>query len=199
MRTTTQIWTQEGVTQESIQAEIADKLSGADFLHLGQNIEGTVGGGNFTLDAANADLNALQSLQDIAAVTEADTATYEWLETGARGDNTDNTIWRTLLLTVKDGTDQRAVEQFEHDLLQMPTHIQTINKWGLARVISDSRWTHVWQQEYADITGLVGEYLSHPYHWAWVDTYFDMENPRHIVEPSIAHCFCPLSGTIIKS
>ncbi|MEU0934777.1 Dabb family protein [Embleya sp. NPDC005971] len=102
-------------------------------------------------------------------------------------------IKRTLLLTVRTGASADVLAEFESDLLGMPEHIATIRSWALSRVAERagpaSPWTHVWEQEYATVEGLTGEYLLNPYHWAHVDRWFDGEVPGSIVEPGLAHVF----------
>ncbi|WP_067544313.1 Dabb family protein [Nocardia crassostreae] len=98
-------------------------------------------------------------------------------------------VKRTLLLTVRSGTPDEVVEQFESDLMAMPTHIAAIQSRSLSRITGDSRWTHAWEQEFADVDGLNGDYLLHPYHWTHVDRWFDPEIPTSIVKPDIAHLY----------
>jgi hypothetical protein len=102
-------------------------------------------------------------------------------------------VKRTLLLAVRPGTPGALVGQLEADLMAMPEHISTIRSWSLSRVdqtLTPSRWTHVWEQEYADVQGLTGEYLGHPFHWTCVDRWFDGEIPgAGIVEPRLVHVF----------
>lgn len=109
-------------------------------------------------------------------------------------------VKRTLLLTVRDGADPEAVARFEADVAAMPEHIATIRSWALSRVDQQrtpSLWTHVWEQEFADVAGLSGEYLTHPYHWTYVDRWFDGEVPDSIVEPQLAHLFRWTDGPVI--
>lgn len=109
-------------------------------------------------------------------------------------------VKRTLLLTVRAGADPEAVARFESDLMAMPDHIATIRGWALSRVDQDrspSVWTHVWEQEFADVEGLSGEYLTHPYHWTYVDRWFDGEVPGSIVEPRLAHLFRWTDGPVL--
>jgi hypothetical protein len=101
-------------------------------------------------------------------------------------------VKRTLALTVRDGTAQRDIERFERSLAGMPDHIREIRSWSLSRVDrtrSGGPWTHVWEQEYADVDGVRVAYLQHPYHWTGVDRWFDPEMPCSIVEPNLAHLF----------
>jgi hypothetical protein len=102
-------------------------------------------------------------------------------------------IKRTLLLRVRPDASTEARERFQSDLAAMPGHISTIRSWRLSRVMGTGRyrerWTHAWEQEYASLDGLTGEYMTNPYHWTTVDAWFDAEVPDHIVEPELAHLF----------
>lgn len=102
-------------------------------------------------------------------------------------------VKRTLLLRVRPDASTDARERFESDLAAMPDHISTIRSWRLSRVMGTGghreRWTHAWEQEFASLDGLTGEYMTNPYHWTTVDRWFDPEVPEHIVEPELAHLF----------
>jgi hypothetical protein len=102
-------------------------------------------------------------------------------------------VKRTLLLRVRPDASTAARERFQADLAAMPDHISTIRSWRLSRVMGTGpdreRWTHAWEQEFASLDGLTGEYMTHPYHWTTVDAWFDAEVPDHIVEPELAHLF----------
>ena len=102
-------------------------------------------------------------------------------------------VKRTLLLRVRRDAPDAARERFEADLAAMPEHISTIRSWRLSRVAGTGddrdRWTHAWEQEYATLDGLTGEYMTNPFHWTTVDAWFDAEFPDHIVEAELAHLF----------
>ena len=102
-------------------------------------------------------------------------------------------VKRTLLLRVRADASTDARDRFEADLAAMPEHIPTIRSWRLSRVTGTGndreRWTHAWEQEYASLDGLTGEYMTNPFHWTTVDAWFDAEVPDHIVEPELAHLF----------
>lgn len=111
-------------------------------------------------------------------------------------------VKRTLALTVRSGTPERDIERFERSLAAMPDHIREIRSWSLSRVDhtrSTGPWTHVWEQEYADIDGVRVAYLQHPYHWSGVDRWFDAEMPCAIVEPRLAHMFRWVDRPIVAS
>ncbi|NBE55431.1 Dabb family protein [Streptomyces boluensis] len=102
-------------------------------------------------------------------------------------------VKRTLLFAVRPEASDALVARLESDLLAMPAHITSIRSWALSRVDQErtpGRWTHVWEQEFADVEGLTGEYLDHPFHWTCVDRWFDSEVPgAGIVRPLVAHLY----------
>jgi hypothetical protein len=103
------------------------------------------------------------------------------------------TVYRTLLLRVADATEDAVVERFEADLRLLPHYVRTISTWQLSRVdkaIGASPWTHVFEQDFCDLDGLMGPYLMHPIHWAYVDRWFDPECPEFIVRDRVCHSFC---------
>jgi hypothetical protein len=94
-------------------------------------------------------------------------------------------IWRCLVLAVDTKAPYEHVRQFEQDMLLMPKYVPSIRNWALGHVVSSQgrrRWTHVWEQEFDDITGLERDYMAHPIHWGLVDGWYDPECPQRIVD-----------------
>jgi hypothetical protein len=109
-------------------------------------------------------------------------------------------VKRTLLFAVRPGTPSDVQERFEAELAAMPRYIDTIQSWALGRVdpiAGPSRWTHVWEQEFATIAGFTGDYTTNPYHWAGVDRWFDPEIPGTIVEGRIAQWVYEAAGPVL--
>lgn len=107
------------------------------------------------------------------------------------------TVYRALLLRVLPCTDAQVVARFEDELRLMPRYVKTITAWQLSRVdepIGTSEWTHVFEQEFTNLDGLMGPYLMHPIHWAVVDRWFDPECPEAIVRDRVCHSFCNIGG-----
>lgn len=181
---------QEQVAALAAHPEVGHSSAGAD-------LPGSVGGPGAVWDlVTDADPRSLPGVPaDAEAVPLVTIAQQDVPFDGPR-------IKRTLLLTVADGTPDEVVRRFEQDTIAMPDHISTIRAWALSRVdtsLADAstRWTHVWEQEFVDADGLNGEYLLHPYHWTYVDNWFDPESPRHIVEPAIAHLYRLAEGPVL--
>ena len=112
------------------------------------------------------------------------------------------TVYRTLLLRVQPGTDPVALARFETELSSMPRYIKTIRAWQLSRVLDPmgaTAWTHVFEQEFTDVDGLMGPYLMHPIHWAVVDRWFDPESPDVIIRDRVCHSFCAVDRPVLHS
>ncbi|GAS89859.1 Dabb family protein [Mycolicibacterium brisbanense] len=109
---------------------------------------------------------------------------------------TPGTVYRTLLLRVAPEADSDTVARFEAELRSMPRYVHTIRAWQLSRVIDSvgaTSWTHVFEQEFTDVDGLMGPYLMHPIHWAVVDRWFDPETTDVIVRDRVCHSFCSIA------
>ncbi|GAB1811068.1 Dabb family protein [Mycobacterium sp. MUNTM1] len=138
------------------------------------------------------------ALLDDPAITAINGAAYSGAAscTGATG-----TIYRALLLCVLPGIDADTIARFEDELRLMPRYIKTITAWQLSRVeqaVGMQDWTHVFEQEFTDVEGLMGPYLMHPIHWAVVDRWFDPECPEVIVRNPVCHSFCAITGPVLS-
>ncbi len=128
-------------------------------------------------------------------------ATYSGIPVSTEWAASPGTVYRTLLLRVAPGTGERAIAHFEADLRLLPRHVRTITAWQLSHVenaIGASKWTHVFEQQFIDVEGLMGPYLMHPIHWAWVDRWFDPECPEVIVRDRICHSFCRSDTAVLS-
>lgn len=133
-----------------------------------------------------------------AAVEHVDSVTHTGTLRPAKSD-APPTVFRTLLVAVDPSTDPKVLRQFESETAAMADYIPSIGASQLGRVHEASgsaRWTHVWEQEYASLDGLTGPYMTHPYHWAHVDRWFDAERGQRIVT-ALCHSFCRIEEPIL--
>ena len=136
---------------------------------------------------------------DDAAVTRVNGAGYSGEP--VRSGDTPGQVYRTLLLRVSAETDAADVARFEQELSSMPRYVPAIRAWQLSRVteaVGASGWTHVFEQEFCDVDGLMGPYLLHPIHWAVVDRWFDPETPDVIVRDRVCHSFCAMPNPVLS-
>jgi len=111
-------------------------------------------------------------------------------------------VYRVALFCANRAPSAERLARFAAETQAMPRYIRSIRSWQLAATCeaAGSRpWTHVWEQEYEDSTGLTGSYMMHPYHWAHVDRWFDPEWPEWLVDPTLCHAFCEVTAPVIAS
>jgi Stress responsive A/B Barrel Domain len=166
---------------------------GGAFASLGRNLPGTLSGGDYTWDVAGASAGDL--IDGLAAplralLVDRDEVVLEPIAGGVRAPEITNPIKRTLFLRVRADASPAAVAEFERVLLLMPAYIGAIRNWCLSRAHGPRGWTHVWEQDFADPSGLSDDYMNHPIHWSVVDPWFHPEDPRCIAAPELAHVFC---------
>ncbi len=122
---------------------------------------GSRNGGDILVHLRFADLNAWarsnfdNALRD-PAITNVNGVTYRGGTPRHRGAGT---VYRALLLRVPPEVPAEQVSAFEQELAMMPTYVSTIRAWQLSRVdeaIGTTSWTHVFEQEFTDVDGLMG-------------------------------------------
>lgn len=134
-----------------------------------------------------------------SAVTRVNGASYPGEP--VRCNTAPGTVYRALLFRVLPETDAATVACFERELSLMPRYVATIRAWQLSRVteaVGDNAWSHVFEQEFSDVEGLMGPYLMHPIHWAVVDRWFDPETPDVIIRDRVCHSFCTMDDPVLS-
>lgn len=171
----------------------------ADHAVIAPTLPGVRNGGDILMHLRFADddqwfsiAGDLDSVLSEPSVTHIDGAEYRGRPETA-GQPAAGTVYRALLLRVAPDSDEKTIARFEDDLRLLPRYVPSITAWQLSRVesaIGQSPWTHVFEQEFRDLDGLMGPYLMHPIHWAYVDRWFDPECPEVIVRDRVCHSFC---------
>lgn len=185
---------------DAVLRERVGDLPGFRHLALGANLPGCWGASDCTLDLIfeqnPGDVLAAR-LAQVPGAARLERHAYRRIGGGLRDPQLTGGIWRTLLLHVRADATSVQREALVRETLLMPAYIRGIRNWQLSEVIGDSRWSYVWQQEFADLGDLQGEYLAHPYHWGWVDRWFDPEFPEWLVD-SISHAYCPFDSSLLS-
>jgi stress responsive alpha/beta barrel protein len=176
----------------------------ADHAVVGPTLPGGRNGGDILLHLRFADgdqwssvAGDLDGILSDPRITYVDGVEYRGTITAVEQPS-QSAVYRTLLLRVAPDSDETAVARFEDDLRLLTRYVPAIRAWQLSRVdsaIGQSPWTHVFEQEFRDLDGLMGQYLMHPIHWAYVDRWFDPECPEVIVRDRVCHSFCRIAVT----
>jgi Stress responsive A/B Barrel Domain len=110
-------------------------------------------------------------------------------------------IWRALVFRVIPAGFPDGAAALESQLLLMPKYVPAIRSWALSPVSFDEgpkHFTHVWEQEFDDVSGLTEDYMVHPIHWGLVDTWFDAESPNYVVDPLLIQVVARINQTIMS-
>jgi hypothetical protein len=193
--------------------DVAKRVPGLVKAHLGRHFPNTVGGGDYTWDLAFADRERCPAWLDQLRVADhgdlfaklvarADVVQFAATNVHVADLTITDFVKRTLFLEVDRSTPPDKAQEFDRVLTGMPRYIDAIRNWAYHRVDDDAiigprRWTHVWEQEFQELSGLRVDYMVSPYHWGYVDTWFDPESPHRVVAPGVAHVYCPAATTIL--
>lgn len=178
---------------------------------IGPTLDGTFNGGDLimrlTFDdedtarrafACDAGRSISEVLSDPAQIAHVD---HVGFETGAGGGPTGGaTIYRVALFCANVRPTAERLDAFARHTTSMPDHVRSIRRWQLSRATAATgarNWTHVWEQEYADLSGLTGAYMMHPVHWAHVERWFDPEYFEWLIDPELVHTFCAIEEPVI--
>lgn len=190
----------------------AAALPGTPSVMFEPTLPGVYNGGDFIWRSEFADKAAYEKavagdvwqkrilpvLNDQGRIAALDQVAYE---SGRRGGASPGQgIYRVALFCANKNPTPERLAQFGRETADMPRYIGAIRRWQLSTVdkAEGARpWTHVWEQEYDDLSGLTGPYMMHPCHWAQVDRWFDPEYPEWLVDTRLCHTFCEIRQPVI--
>jgi hypothetical protein len=194
-------------------ARLEDRLRSAapaDFAYIGAALPASHRGGDlvwhlhFADEAAWRASGAEAALDLIAAdpaVAELDAAAYAIERFKVRDPGLSHGVYRTLFIGVDAEAPAAIQTQFADELAGMPDYIPEIVNWAMNTTVASRGqrpWTHVWEQEFATVDGLVGPYMTSAYHWGFVDRWFDHEMPEQIVaNDAIRHSASVLETSVM--
>ncbi|WP_150294697.1 Dabb family protein [Sphingobium estronivorans] len=208
-----------GVTEEQRErfgatlGEATRRLPSAITRLAAPTLPGTYNGGDFIWRVSFADRAAAEAalaseagaairalVGDAQAVRSCEDAAFETGWSGGAADARTG-LYRVAMFCANRNPTPERLAAFARDTLIMPDHARTILRWELSQAATASGampWTHLWEQEYADRTGLEGTYMIHPVHWAHVERWFDTEYPDYLVAPQLVHTFCAIDQAILN-
>ena len=187
-----------GVVRAMLNPTYPNVYNGGDYIwHLQFNDEAAYRA--WQADAAGG--KAIDAvIADPAQVRLAESAFYEGGRSGSKPGGLNKGAYRTLFLSANTAPNEAAVKKFDDETYMMGVYIHTIKNWQVSRVkeAGGSRpWTHVWEQEYEDISGLHGAYMLHPHHWGHIDRWYDPECTDYMIDTFLCHTFCNFDGSMI--
>jgi hypothetical protein len=183
-------------------------IAGLQNVFFARNLEGSFGAGDYTADLHFVDEAAqksasqqpywrdtLQPLFDRVVERKWQMAT-QLIGGGMRSPGIKNAIKRTAYFRMFPNVGKDIAANWERTTLEMPAYMATMKNWSLSRALDD-HWTYVWEQEFEKVDDLLGEYMVHPHHWAYVDPWFDHEFKKQVIDGVLSHAFCPIESSVL--
>ncbi len=184
-------------------AAFGASLEGVAESHASPHLDLSVGGLDLTWDLRFATSEAAQAFETLVSRAEGLgplQVRVEQLELGrpmtlATGLGRPGLVGvkRTLWLRVEPEASPDDVARFEAETPLLAKAVPAIRNWRWSRLTSadhgpmETRWTHLWEQEFETVDGLQVDYMSSPVHWGHIDRWFDPEMPDRIVDLWLAH------------
>jgi Stress responsive A/B Barrel Domain len=136
---------------------------------------------------------ATDLLVDAGQIANVDSITYQQDAFDVRAPKIRNAVYRALILRLRPSIPLEKLHRFEGEMREMGRYVPAIRNWGFSRVIEGTGqrpWDYVWEQEFEDTDALTGPYMIHPYHFGWIDRWFDPESQDWILDTRLCHGFC---------
>lgn len=143
---------------------------------------------------------AIAAILHGAGVAKAESCFFRHGQTGVNEPGLSSGVHRTLFLCADHNVTDARLSRFEAEMVLMPRYISAIRNWRFSTALEASGelpWTHVWEQEFSDLDGLIGPYMLHPYHWGFIDRWFDHECPDWLVNLRLCHSFARFGQALI--
>jgi len=207
----------DGQALAAVLAQAAGQLPGVVQSSLGQNLAPEYAAGHFTWDIIYESRQAAEAAQSspfwqeqlapaLGAHCDAVHAlALDHISGGLREPGLTQGLKRTAFFRLLPGVEAETAQRYEHDLLDMPLHIPAIRNWRLSRAIPAAwhradvpPWTYVWEQEFSDLDGLTGPYMTHPHHWSYIDRWFDPESGDQIADVQLSHAFSFVEASVLS-
>jgi len=113
-------------------------------------------------------------------------------------------VKRTLWLQILPDAPDDLVSRFEAETPLLAAAVPAIRNWVWSRIRTRSpnpgptRFTHLWEQEFETLAGLEVDYMSSPFHWGFIDRWFDPEMPEQVVDVRLGHLSCPAREPVLS-
>ena len=188
--------------------EAAGKAAGVANAAVLPTHKGVYNGGNLIWHVQFADemawrawAKANKAPATLPGVTHVESVAYQGGPIGVKSPGLKNGVYRVALFCANVKATPDRIEAFGKDTFMMGHYIAKIRNWQVSAVLESSGvrpWTHVWEQEYDDISGLQGAYMLHPHHWAHIDRWFNPEcGDEWLIDTYLCHTFADLPSSVM--
>lgn len=153
---------------------------------------------------AAKETDAWKELAALAADT-AQTATYEYVAFGTQTEFASDRpalCHRLLIFRLRDNAPQEIVEKMERTIVKFPDYVPQIANSKFAKVVETvgtNRWDYAFDVDYEQVTDYFGWYLGTPYHWAYIDRFFEPTSNEFIIDTHLCSVYCAQESALLAN
>lgn len=143
----------------------------------------------------------------LAAMTAdaAQTASAEYAAFGTLSEyNSDRAALchRLLIFRAYEDTPQELVEKMERTIIKFPDYVPQIANAKLAKIVETTgtnEWNYAFDVDYEQVTDYFGWYLGTPYHWAYIDRFFEPSSDEFFIDPHLCSVYCAQERALLNN
>lgn len=174
---------------------------------------GSYPGGDLYVEVGFADQAAYEAAKageafaalDAAAKDESTVANLEFAAFGEGKSNfTDGEAYghRVLLFHVLDNATEELKAEMEENIIRFPTFVTGMVNCKICKVVESSgsnQWDYAFECDYDTPYTYVGAYLATPYHWGFIDRYFEPSAKEFFIDPNLTSVYCAAPSAFLAN
>ncbi len=157
-----------------------------------------------------AEFEAAKKLDAWTALREklddaAQTAAYEYAAFGSDLENFSDrpaACHRILIFHVLPDTPEELIRKMEETIVRFPDYVPGMVNCKIAKVVESSgsmEWNYAFDVDFEQPDDYFGWYLHTPYHWAYIDRYFEPSSSEFFVDPHLCSVYCPSDSAFLSN
>ncbi len=195
--------------KEELQAKMQELASAVnDVCLVSALLEGSMPAYDLMVEIGFADQAAYEEAKTgdayqalLAAVN--DTANFSVYEFAAYGSDRENftdrqgICHRVLIFHMLPEFHTEELEKMlVENIVRFPTFVPKMVNCKLSKIVETSgtnHWDYAFECDYEEIMDYFGQYLMTPYHWGFIDRFFEPSAKEFFIDPNLAsvYCFAP--------
>lgn len=109
---------------------------------------------------------------------------------------------RLLIFSLNEGASPEIVANMERTIVKFPDYVPQIANSRFAKVVETTgtnNWDYAFDVEYEQVTDYFGWYLGTPYHWGYIDRFFEPTASDFIIEPHLCSVYCAQPASLLAN
>lgn len=109
---------------------------------------------------------------------------------------------RLLLFHADENAPEELVQKMERTIVKFPDYVPQIVNSKLAKVVESSgtnTWTYAFDVDYEQVDDYFGWYLGTPYHWGYIDRFFEPTSADFFIDINLLSVYCAQENAFLAN